>query len=125
MSDLPIARVTSGFPFSSTGVDLFGPMMVRQGRKCIKRYGCIFTCLKIRAVHIELVYSLSIDPVMLAFTRFVNRCEYPKEIFSDRGTNLVGSEYELRSMTQSLPVIGERDEVKLQGVVCTFNLHLC
>ena len=58
---------------------------------------------------------------MLAFTRFVNRRGYPKEVSSDRGTHLVGSEYDLRSMTQSLPSIEERDEVKLHGVVWTFN----
>ena len=54
MADLPKERVTPGQPpFSQVEIDYFGPFMVKQGRSQVKRYGCIFTCLTIRAVHIE------------------------------------------------------------------------
>ena len=59
MADLPKERLMSGDPpFSHIGVDYFGPLYVRQGRSNVKRYGCLFTCLVIRAVHIEVVHSL-------------------------------------------------------------------
>ena len=54
MADLPNSRL--GYqqpPFTNTGVDYFGPMLVRHGRKTEKRYGMVFTCLTTRAVHLE------------------------------------------------------------------------
>ena len=56
MADLPVDRVTPfDSPFSAVGVDCFGPYSVKRGRSHEKRYGCIFTCLNSRAVHIEKV----------------------------------------------------------------------
>ena len=55
MAPLPAARVTPGMPpFSSVGIDYFGPLKVKWRRGTAKRYGCIFTCLAIRAMHIEI-----------------------------------------------------------------------
>ena len=62
MADLPKERLTSGDPpFTYVGVDYFGPFYVRQGRSNVKRYGCLFTCLVIRVVHIEVVNSIDTD----------------------------------------------------------------
>ena len=53
MADLPSCRLQSDHPpFTFVGVDLFGPMLVKRGRSDVKRYGCIFTCLTVRAVHL-------------------------------------------------------------------------
>ena len=45
-------------PLTHVGVDYFGPLYVRQSRSNVKRYGCLFTCLAVRVVHIEVVHSL-------------------------------------------------------------------
>lgn len=59
MADLPSERVTPHKPpFTYTGVDCFGPFFVKRGRSREKRYGCLFTCMAIRAVHIEKLHSL-------------------------------------------------------------------
>ena len=58
MAPLPTPCVTAcENPFASTGVDYFGPLMVKRGRSMVKRYGCVFTCMAIRAVHIEIAHS--------------------------------------------------------------------
>ena len=61
MADLPTDRVSPEAPFTSSGVDFFGPFYVKEGRKIMKRYGVLFTCLSCRAVHVEVTNSLSTD----------------------------------------------------------------
>ena len=97
MANLPKARVTpSEPPFTRVGVDYFGPFTVKRARSDVKRYGCIFTCLAIRAIHIEVAHSLSTASFISAMERFMARRGEPKEVFSDNGTNFVGAQQELR-----------------------------
>jgi hypothetical protein len=88
MAPLPEARVTPGEPpFSSVSIDYFGPLKVKYKRGTVKRYGCVFTCLAIRAIHIEIAHDLSTDSFIQAVSSFVSRRGPPKELFSDNGTN--------------------------------------
>ena len=97
MADLPKDRLTPDHPpFTFVGVDYFGPFQVRRGRSLVKRYGVIFTCLAIRAVHIEISHSLDTDSFILALRRFLARRGQVKEIRSDNGTNFTSGEKELR-----------------------------
>ena len=102
MADLPVERCEPGKPpFHCVGVDIFGPFHVTQGRSLVKRYGCIYTCFGIRAIHIEMLPSLETDAFINGLTRFVARRGCPAKILSDNGTNLVGAQAELsRSFRQ-------------------------
>lgn len=98
MADLPQERVLPDDPpFTRVGVDYFGPLEVKRGRSLIKRYGVIFTCLAVRAVHIELASSLDTDSCINALRRFIARRGQVKEIRSDNGTNFVGANRELKA----------------------------
>ena len=57
MAELPFDRLQEVPPFTYCGVDLFGPFIITNKRKELKRYGVMFTCLCSRAIHIEVVYS--------------------------------------------------------------------
>jgi hypothetical protein len=97
MADLPKDRVTPNRPpFTFVGVDYFGPFMVTRGRSLVKRYGCVFTCLTTRAIHIEVAHSMDTSSFINALLRFTSRRGNPEEIRSDNGTNFVGAEKELR-----------------------------
>ena len=97
MADLPEDRIRPHEPpFTSVGMDYFGPITVKRGRSMVKRYGVLFTCLAIRAIHIEMAHSLDTDSCINAIRRFMARRGNVKEIRSDNGTNLVGAEKELR-----------------------------
>ena len=98
MAPLPIARVSPCLPpFSSVGVDYFGPILVKSRRSQVKRYECVFTCLAVRAVHIEIAHELTTDSFIQAFTRFVSRRGPPGEVYSDNGTNFKGAEAEIKT----------------------------
>ena len=59
MADLPRERLAYGYaPFTSTGLDYFGPFYVSVKRSTEKRWGFLFTCLTTRAVHFEVVPSM-------------------------------------------------------------------
>ncbi|XP_055522962.1 uncharacterized protein LOC129717142 [Wyeomyia smithii] len=82
-------------PFSYVGIDYLGPVEVTVGRRKEKRYVAVFTCLVVRAVHLEVTHNLSSDSCIMAISRFVRRRGSPVEIFSDNGTNFVGASNEL------------------------------
>jgi hypothetical protein len=77
-------------------MDYFGPFHVKRARSSVKRYGVVFTCLITRAVHLELASTLDTDSCINAIRRFLARRGPVKVLWSDNGTNLVGSERELR-----------------------------
>lgn len=97
MANFPRARLSSfQSPFTFTGLDFFGPMFVVVNRHKEKRYGALFTCLTIKAVHIEIVHSLNTSSCIMALRNFTARRGQPREFFSDNGSNFVGADRELR-----------------------------
>ena len=71
MADLPSPRLQIDRPsFSHVGVDYFGPYQVKQRRSMVKRYGCVFSCLTVRAVHIEISHALTTDSFLCTLRRF-------------------------------------------------------
>ena len=100
MASLPKDRLQVGPPFSKVGVDYFGPLMIKHSRKQEKRYGCLFTCLVTRAVHLEVARSLETDSFINALRKFVARREPPSDIYSDNGSNFVRADRELRQSLQ-------------------------
>ena len=70
--------------------------VVAVGRRVEKRWGVIFTCLTVRAVHLEVAHTLSTGSCIAAVRRFIARRGVPREIISDCGTNFVGTARELR-----------------------------
>ena len=103
MADLPECRVTPNQPaFTNVRVDFFGPLQVKRGRAMVKRYGCLFTCLMTRAVHIEIAHHLDTDSMVNALRRFISIRGCPEEIRSDRGTNFVSANKELNKGIEEL-----------------------
>ncbi|XP_062701742.1 uncharacterized protein LOC134285262 [Aedes albopictus] len=103
MADLPPCRLAAFVrPFIHTGVDYFGPMEVCIGRRVEKRWGVLLTCLTIRAVHIELASSLTTNSCIMALRNFIARRGTPAVFYSDRGTNFIGSERELKQTLKAV-----------------------
>ncbi|XP_073946598.1 uncharacterized protein [Choristoneura fumiferana] len=121
MGELPEARLAHHQrPFSYCGVDLFGPMEVTIGRRREKRYGVLFTCLTVRAVHIELVHTLTTDSLILALRRMAARRGWPQNLFSDNGTNLRGANTELNLAIQELDEVTLTSEAANRGIKWSF-----
>ncbi|XP_053402806.1 uncharacterized protein LOC123550418 [Mercenaria mercenaria] len=96
MSNLPVDRVQQAAPFTYVGVDVFGPWSLvsrrtRGWQASSKRWAVLFTCLAIRAVHIEVIDEMSSSSFINALRRFVSLRGAVKQFRSDRGTNFVGA----------------------------------
>lgn len=100
MADLPADRVNPEPPFTTVGLDVFGPWTIvtrrtRGGSAQNKRWAILFTCMSTRAVHIELIETMSTDSFINALRRFFSIRGPAKLLRSDRGTNFVGACKEL------------------------------
>uniref|UniRef100_A0A182IES4 Uncharacterized protein n=1 Tax=Anopheles arabiensis TaxID=7173 RepID=A0A182IES4_ANOAR len=58
-------------PFTYTGIDYFGPLIV------------LFTCMTVRAVHLEVAFSLSTSSCIIAIRNFIARRGTPREMYCD------------------------------------------
>ena len=73
MADLPNKRCMEAAPFTYSGVDTFGPILIRERRSNLKRYAALFTCFSSRAVHIEINNAIDADSLIMALRRFLAR----------------------------------------------------
>jgi len=102
MANLPEDRLEPAPPFTHCGVDYFGPWLIKEGRKELKRYGVLFTCLSSRAIHLEVSATLETDSFINALRRFINRRGPVRTIRCDQGSNLVGAKNELQKALSSM-----------------------
>lgn len=102
MADLPASRVQPNFPFASVGVDYAGPISMKfntlRAKTIVKAYLAIFVCMVTKAIHVEVVTSLSTQAFIAAFVRFVSRRGLPSAVYSDNGTNFLGAQRELSKL---------------------------
>ncbi|KAI5694473.1 hypothetical protein M8J77_002674 [Diaphorina citri] len=106
MGELPSSRVLESRPFYNTACDFLGPIHIlmqrKRGARPVKVYVCLFICLAVKAIHLEVVSDLSTQAFLNAFKRFVCRRGPIKSVLSDNGTNFVGARNQLNEIYQLL-----------------------
>ena len=85
MSHWPNNKVIRSLPFQYTGLDYFGPLNIKCGNHANRRkvWVCLFTCVAVRAIHLEIVADLSAEKFLLALRRFTARRGKPQQIVLD------------------------------------------
>jgi hypothetical protein len=126
MSDLPADRLAPGPPFTSVGVDTFGPWSVtarrtRGGQAHAKRWAILFTCLVTRAIHIEVIEDMGASGFINAVRRFISIRGKVTEFRSDRGTNFVGATDALKIDAINVEDGPLKEFLYDKGVVWIFN----
>ncbi|GBM89270.1 hypothetical protein AVEN_180421-1 [Araneus ventricosus] len=91
----PVSLPADAAVLEVVGVDLACPLYIKRGTKV---WAVLYTCALYRALHLELVSSLSTDAFLLSFRRFVARRGRPRIIYSDNGTNFRGAYNELAAI---------------------------
>ena len=88
MSPCPSNKVIRSLPFQYTGLDYFRPLYIKHGNHADRRkvWVCLFTCVAVRAIHLEVVADLSTEEFLLALRRFISRQGKPQQIVLDNTT---------------------------------------
>ncbi|GFW88521.1 integrase catalytic domain-containing protein [Trichonephila clavipes] len=113
-SSLPKDRVSNSKIFQVVGLDLAGPLHLKDKRK---GWVVLFTCAVFRAVHFELITSLSTAAFLQSLRRFISRRGRPTIIYSDNGTNFVGSNSALNSIDWDVVI----SKANIQKIKWKFN----
>lgn len=88
-TDFIADKVNFAKPFDHTGIDYTGHFHVKFGDTVTKMYIIIFTCLNVRAVHLELVPSMTTHDFLLAFIKFTSFHCIPTSIYSDNANTFI------------------------------------
>lgn len=105
MGNLPTERICGySRPFTTCGVDYAGPIQIKEARRSkgrqntSKGYIAVFICFTTKAVHLELVSSLTTEAFLAALKRFFARRGVSSQIFSDNATNFPAANKELKEI---------------------------
>ena len=85
---LPTFRTTPQRCFQSTGIDHFGPLLLK-GSPPQKCWVLLFSCATTRAIHLEMVDGLDTETTARGIQRFAARRGMPTFFLSDNGPSFV------------------------------------
>ena len=98
---LPAERVKWVPPFTHVGVDHTSHFTIRNERgDRVKAYICIFACTITRAVHLEVITSLSTSSFIMCLRRLATAKGMPSLILSDNHRTFISGEAFLLEMQQ-------------------------
>ena len=100
-----MARLNPRDVLDCTGVDYAGPIYTktRSIRKSIiiKGYVAVFVSFSMKAVYLKLVTELTTLAFIATLCRFVARRGMPMTIWSNNGTNFVGTAKEINNLVSN------------------------
>ena len=67
MAPWPKSRVMKSSPFTFTGLDYLGPLYIKENGRIQKTWVCLFTCLVVHAVYLELARNMSAEQSYFAY----------------------------------------------------------
>ena len=90
--NLPKSRVNLVKPFREVGIDYTSHIFLNTSENNnTKMYLLLFTCLQIRAIHVEIVQDMSTKSFIQALIRFTNIYGIPSTIYSDNARSFIAA----------------------------------
>jgi len=123
MAPLPPFRLEDNpRPFTYVGVDYAGPTnCYNEEGKPVKAWFLLFTCLQMRAVHIELCLNLKVDTFLLATRRFVAHHGLSVHWYSDNAATFKAASKELTKLGKLRRKDTVINALREKGIKWTFN----
>jgi len=120
-------EVVSPFAFGETvSLDVAGPFLVSNGprKPKSKKWALVFCCNVYRAIHVELLDSCDAKDCLATILYFMYRRGVPRAFVSDRATNFVKADSELKKVWQGIAEARDkvdaecRDFHKIEWIFC-------
>ncbi|XP_065664600.1 uncharacterized protein LOC136086241 [Hydra vulgaris] len=92
---LPLSRVSDKYAFKYVGVDLCGPIMIKniyESNMMYKAWIFVATCCSTRFLYLDLVPDCSAEACIRGLRRFISRFGAPLQFISDNGSNFSAEE---------------------------------
>ncbi|GFX27892.1 uncharacterized protein TNCV_3083151 [Trichonephila clavipes] len=96
---LPENRIQVEFQFETVGINCSRPVYTKNDEKA---YISLFTCAVTRAIHLEVVSSLSIEHFILAFRRFIARRGICPRVNSDSARTFKSADIDLKKLYMNI-----------------------
>jgi hypothetical protein len=116
---LPKVRVNASSAFSQVGIDHLGPLHFKQEGNPLKAWVLLITCLVTRAVHLEVVTSLSVIAFLNSLKRFLSRRGTPRFIISDNATTFLSA----REVLTCTPLNDYQSSVELTSYLAQHSIQ--
>ena len=121
MAPLPEFRTQEApRPWTYVGVDFAGPLKTQDDGD---QWIALFTCMQVRAVHLELVGNMTTETFLLALRRFVARQGTPTMFYSDNGRTFVRAAKEVEALDSILKSDGMRSRLKDANLKWSFQVE--
>jgi len=102
MSPLPASRIDGSEPFKYVALDYAGPLLIsglsKESNAPQKVWIAVFSDFLTRAVHYELVLSLTTEEVINAVRLLIARRGMPQTLYSDNQSSFRAADKELKSL---------------------------
>ena len=104
-------------------VDFAGPFATKHGRGCIctKRYLCLFDCLSVRGVHLQVTESLDVHDFLTCFIRMIARRGRSNVAWTDNRTKFVAADKELQEAVRAIDFDNLQSGAARMQIVWRFN----
>lgn len=99
LTDLSKERVRLLKPFNDTAIDYTGHVYVYEGDGTARKvYIVLYTCMAIRAIHLDLVPDLTVKSFIQSFRRFCSAHCVPQSIYTDNARYFLASQRVLNNL---------------------------
>ncbi len=113
--NLPTTRTQGTTPYQVIGIDFAGSIWYcLKSKREVKAYLALYACSLTRAVHLDLVKSLSAPDFIISFKKFIARRGRPELIYSDNAATFQAAAKWLKDV---------RDDEKLSNLLANLSIE--
>ena len=124
MGEPPEVRVSRSQPFEHVGTDILGPLYVKTSDKNSRKiWIVIYTCCAMRAIHLEILQSLTTTELLMSLRRFKARRGCPRTFYSDNAKAYKRAAGDLKTLCELMKDVNVQEHLAREGIDWKFSVE--